>query len=77
MTRKPYVPCVHLNIQPDASGRLIMRKDHAYPCNAPLPDFDKILPACITQAYGYREPRTTNTFKDWCQRCPRYKERTK
>jgi hypothetical protein len=62
--------CTHLEIEPDKAGRLIMRADQAYRCKAPAPEMP-VLPACITQAYGFKWPPPRGyVFKETCAECP-------
>lgn len=71
-------PCKHADIEADKAGRVTMRKDRGYTCRVPIPDLSKILPASVTQEYGYHAPRPNrNTFKHWCEKCPLYEEREK
>lgn len=67
-------PCKHLEIQPDAIGRLIMRKDHGYKCMFPVPDFAALVPPSFSVKHGVQYPKTgmTVVFKDSCAKCPFY-----
>ncbi|MGZ2374941.1 hypothetical protein ACVI3U_002844 [Sinorhizobium medicae] len=60
-------PCKFVDIKPDARGRIVMRKDYAYPCAAPLPDV--ALPTSITASDG-RRAAGRHITKDDCAACP-------
>lgn len=44
--------CQHFDVEPDAAGRIVIRKKRGYRCLAPEPP----LPACITSRFDYRWP---------------------
>ena len=46
--------CKHLRVAPDARGRIVVRKDNAYPCDVPLPVV--LLPDSVTSSYRFRWP---------------------
>lgn len=47
--------CRHLRVAPNAAGRIVVRKDKAYPCDAPIPPMP-VLPDSVTSVYGFRWP---------------------
>ncbi len=43
--------CEYLKVAPDRNGRIIPRRDFAYPCTAPVPDIKDLgLPDSVLQA---------------------------
>lgn len=46
--------CQHLDVKPDAAGRIVVRKLNVYDCKAPLPDMPA-LPTSVLGA-GFRWP---------------------
>jgi|GEM_PF-5818919 len=66
-----YKKCRYLIVEPSESGRVLVRKDWAYRCDAEvdLPD----LPASITRHYSFSWPPSRSfVTKDDCAKCPMY-----
>ena len=51
--------CQHLDVKPDARGRIVVRQYLVFPCLAPQPELPA-LPACITKACNFRWPPPRN-----------------
>jgi hypothetical protein len=69
--------CKWLRVQPDARGRIVVRKGSVHPCEAPTPDVS--LPASITKHYGWRWPPVTRSWMgpEEGEGCPAHQKREK
>lgn len=47
--------CQHLDVKPDARGRIVVRQGSVFRCNAPDPEPPN-WPACISKAHTFRWP---------------------
>lgn len=47
--------CKFYGVQPDARGRIVVRKGWLWPCKAPEPELPR-LPSSILKAYGWKWP---------------------
>lgn len=68
--------CRHLEVEPDAAGRRVVRKDYLYRCVAPIPDLSAIMPASVMPRLRGIVPhsmtgdrgQTCPTFLPWKER---------
>lgn len=71
--------CQFLEIAPNAAGKRIARKGNVYRCLSPVPRTAHLLPASVTEVYGYREPteRDRRSMQpDDGANCPLYEPRS-
>lgn len=70
--------CKFLEVPASAAGKIIPRKGNVYYCLSPVPKTAHLLPASITEAYGYREPTERDRRRmapDEGTGCPLYEPR--
>lgn len=49
--------CSHYQVEPDADGKVRMRRDKVSRCGATIPDLAAILPHSITKTFDWRQPK--------------------
>lgn len=68
-------PCQHLEIEPEASGKIVMRR-RPYRCLWPVPEI--VFPNSISGSVGFHWPLSrTKVWKETCATCPCHVERAK
>jgi hypothetical protein len=62
--------CIHLEVTPDADGKVRVRKNYAYKCSYPVPEYP--LPASITRYYDFKWPplKSQVLVDEHCAKCP-------
>ncbi len=66
--------CRHLEVQPDADGTVRVRKNYAYKCRFPIPEYP--LPASVTRYYDFRWPplKSQVLVGEHCSICPCFEQ---
>lgn len=75
MSDKCCKTCKHLNVEPDANGRRVVRQNCVYRCGfiPPMPP----LPDSITRCYGFNWPPTSPRYMTGAEgkTCPTWEAR--